>query len=62
MLFFTTSGIYEKFADAFVKACEGLKVGNGFEKGVSLVILLSLSFRFSQVFIFCQCIQDDALQ
>ena len=47
MLYFTISGIYEKFADAFVKACEGLKVGNGFEKGVSLVILLSLSLTLS---------------
>lgn len=35
-IFFT--GIYDKFADAFSNAVKSLKMGNGFEEGVVLVI------------------------
>lgn len=33
------AGIYEKFADAFSKAVENLKVGDGFGEGVAQVFI-----------------------
>jgi hypothetical protein len=64
VLQFSISGIYDKFADAFVEACKKLEVGNGFVKGVSLVIVsLSLPcFLFPMMSYFCVIFQHGHLQ